>query len=133
MAEDMQEPENIKYVPQETEDEINLDNMALMGLNAPDFPELRKAIRMYAYIQYAAAIILKVRGENIKVLAVRDTKELLVDGRPALEVVTDQAEGVYFKMRTSTLIPIETVNELVSRMMSGEMPFKPENKAIERF
>lgn len=133
MAEDMQEQENIKYVPQETEDSINLGNMALMGLNAPDFPELRKAIRMYAYIQYAAAIILKVRGDNIKVLAVRDTNELLVDGRPALEVVTDQGEGLYFKMRETTLIPIETVNELVNRLMSGEVPAKPENKAIERF
>lgn len=129
----MQEQENIKYVPQETEDSINLGNMALMGLNAPDFPELRKAIRMYAYIQYAAAIILKVRGDNIKVLAVRDTNELLVDGRPALEVVTDQGEGLYFKMRETTLIPIETVNELVNRLMSGEVPAKPENKAIERF
>ena len=75
-----------------------------MGLNAPDFPALRDAIRMYAYIQYAAAIIIKSRGDNIKVLAVRDTKELLVDGRPALEVVTYQAEGVYLKMRTSNLI-----------------------------
>lgn len=131
MAEDMQEQESGLYFTQETEDEMR--RTLPTNRTSPDFPELRNAVRMYACIQYAAALILKAGGGSASVLAVRNTRERMADGRPALEVVTDQAEGAYFKIRASTLIPIDTVNSLVSRMMSGDMPFMTENKAIERF
>ena len=96
----MQEQESGLYFTQETEDEMR--RTLPTNRTSPDFPELRNAVRMYACIQYAAALILKAGGGSASVLAVRNTRERLADGRPALEVITDQAEGAYFKMRAKT-------------------------------
>lgn len=113
--------------------EVNIDTARKYGLNFPDFPEIRESIRKYALITVAAQIILDERNRQsggrhkMTVLMVRDTKELLVDGRPAIDVIYSTSVAMPLRSGVEsytehTQVPIETVSELVSRLENGEIP-----------
>ena len=123
------EKQKIEVVPLPGDGEVNLDTIGETGLSLRDFPHIRKAIKSYAEIVIATQMILERRtnGAQYTVMAVRDAKELLVDGRPALNVVysTEISMPLGKGMATvteTTLIPIETVSELVARIESGDIP-----------
>lgn len=124
------ETENIEIIPLPGDGEVNLDTIHDTGLTFPDFPHIRDAIRKYAEILIASQLILERRNGDSKstVVAVRDTRELLVDGRPALNVaytaeLSMPSNGGTSRYTDSTLIPIDTVSELVARIESGDIPF----------
>ena len=141
MADDMQQDNGkttARIVPLPGDGQVNLDTYREHGLSFPDFPGIRKSIRKYAEIVVASPLILerKANGAARTVMAVRDTKELLVDGRPALNVAYSTEVNMPLKGGTSTytettLIPIETVAELVSRIEAGDIPFTIHTKEIE--
>ena len=129
------EATNVTPVALHVDDEVRLSTAPDFGLVVNDCPDIRHAIRKYAMIQFAAKMVLDKRhGKDRKwrVLAVRDTEELLMDGRPALDVVYEQelaqAGGL---LRERTLIPIETINDLVTRMESGEIPADINQTSLE--
>lgn len=132
------ETEKVEIIPIPGDGEVNLDTIGETGLMLADAPHIREAIKKYAEIVIASQMILERRTEGTKytVMAVRDTKELLIDGRPALNVAYSTEVNMPLKNGTatfteSTLIPIETVADLVSRIDSGDIPFTPNTRLLE--
>ena len=138
----MHEEENkpkVTILPVDEGNRFNLDNAHTLGLTFPDYPEIRESIRKYAIIAVAAQLVLdeKARqhgGSNkYTVLMVRDTKELLVDGRPAIDVVysTQVAMPLQNGMASFTEhipVPIETIYTLVKKLEDGDIPYEPDPK-----
>lgn len=147
MANAMYEEENqqkIKMVPVDEGSDVNIDTASMYGLSFRDFPEIRESIRKYAIITVAAQMILDERSRQAgnsnrkTVLLVRDTKELLVDGRPSIDVVYSTSVSMPLQNGTAsytehTQVPIETISELVSRLEKGDVPFEPGSKAALSF
>ena len=117
--------------------QVNLDTASEFGLSFRDFPEIRESIRKYAVITVAAQMVLdeqeRQRGGHGKrtVLMVRDTKELLVDGRPSVDVVYSTSVAMPLRHGTSSYtehiqVPIETISGLVARLENGDIPFSPD-------
>lgn len=117
--------------------QVNLDTAGEFGLSFRDFPEIRESIRKYAIITVAAQMVLdeqeRQRGVHGRrtVLMVRDTKDLLVDGRPAVDVVYSTSVAMPLRHGTSsytehTQVPIETISGLVTRLENGDIPFSPD-------
>ena len=133
----MHEEEIRPHVVPAGDDQVNLDTAREFGLSFRDYPEIRESIRKYAIITVAAQMVLdeqeRQRGGHGKrtVLMVRDTKELLVDGRPAVDVVYSTSGAMPLRHGTSsytehTQVPIETISGLVARLENGDLPFSPD-------
>lgn len=99
-----------------------------------DYPEIRTAIRRYTLIAVAAQIVLDERsrqagGHNRStVLMVRDTRELLMDGRPAIDVVYSTSTAMPLRdgiasFTEHTQVPIETIHAIVERLENGDIPY----------
>jgi len=117
--------------------QVNLDTAGEFGLSFRDFPEIRESIRKYAIITVAAQLVLdekaRQHGGSTKytVLLVRDTKELLVDGRPAIDVVYSTQVAMPLRNGVESFtehiqVPIETISGLVARLENGDIPFSPD-------
>lgn len=117
--------------------QVNLDTAREFGLSFRDFPEIRESIRKYAVITVAAQLVLdekaRQHGGSTKytVLLVRDTKELLVDGRPAIDVVYSTQVAMPLRNGVESFtehiqVPIETISGLVARLENGDIPFSPD-------
>lgn len=117
--------------------QVNLDTAREFGLSFRDFPEIRESIRKYAVITVAAQLVLNEKarqhGGSTKytVLLVRDTKELLVDGRPAVDVVYSTQVAMPLRNGVESFtehiqVPIETISGLVARLENGDIPFSPD-------
>jgi hypothetical protein len=117
--------------------QVNLDTAREFGLSFRDFPEIRESIRKYAVITVAAQLVLndkaRQHGGSTKytVLLVRDTKELLVDGRPAVDVVYSTQVAMPLRNGVESFtehiqVPIETISGLVARLENGDIPFSPD-------
>jgi hypothetical protein len=117
--------------------QVNLDTAGEFGLSFRDFPEIRESIRKYAVITVAAQLVLndkaRQHGGSTKytVLLVRDTKELLVDGRPAVDVVYSTQVAMPLRNGVESFtehiqVPIETISGLVARLENGDIPFSPD-------
>lgn len=133
----MHEEENkpkVTILPVDEGNRFNLDNAHTLGLSFPDYPEIRENIRKYAIITVAAQIVLDAKarqhGGSTKytVLMVRDSKELLVDGRPAIDVVYSTQVALPLRNGVESFtehiqVPIETISSLVTRLENGDIPY----------
>ena len=138
----MHEEENkpkVTILPVDEGNMFNLDTAHTLGLTFPDYPEIRESIRKYAIITVAAQLVLdeKARqngGSNkYTVLMVRDTKELLVDGRPAIDVVYSTQVAMPLQNGVASFtehipVPIETIRDLVTRLENGDILYSPDPK-----
>lgn len=136
----MHEEENkpkVTILPVDEGNRFNLDNAHTLGLGFPDYPEIRESIRKYAIITVAAQLVLEEKarqhGGSTKytVLLVRDTKELLVDGRPAIDVVYSTQVAMPLRNGVESFtehiqVPIETISSLVTQLENGDIPYSPD-------
>lgn len=124
----------VTILPVDEGNRYNLDTAHELGLAFQDYPELRESIRKYALITVAAQMVLDEKSRQVgarnksTVLMVRDTKELLVDGRPALDVVYSTSVAMPLQNGVSSFtehvqVPIETIHSIVKRLDDGDIPF----------
>ena len=125
-------PENknetkIIMVHEPGEGEANLDTMGhLPEVRGSDSEKIRAYIDNYAKVMVAAQFIIDKKDRQLRqdrhyVLSVKNTKKLLMDGRMAAEVsYGSNVHGGVF--REHTLVPLKSLDEIVTRMESGEIP-----------
>lgn len=106
---------------------VNLETIGhLPEVQASDSPKIRAYIDNYARVVIAAQLIIDKRDRQLRqdkhfVITVKNTENLLMDGRMAADITyaTGMNGGSF---REHTLIPLKTIEEIVTRFEAGEVP-----------
>lgn len=106
---------------------VNMETIGhLPEVQASDSPKIRAYIDNYARVMIAAQFIIDKRDQQLRqdkhfVIAVKNTNNLLMDGRMAADITysTGMNGGSY---REHTLVPLKSIEEIVTRIEGGEIP-----------